>query len=358
VSSSSPVTVVALRGPRQVELLQEPGRTLAPDEVRIRTLLSGISAGTELAFYRGTNPNLVKRWDRQQRLFLDDPAGHAHTRYPVTSWGYEEVGEVVELGADVADPALNIGARVFGTWGHRSEHVAPAHAVLSQHLPDEADPLLGIFSQMGPIALNGVLDTQVRVGESVAVFGLGVVGQLVAQLLARAGAQVIGVDLFETRRAMALRLGASAVVDPQQVDAAVEIKHLTDGRGADVCVEATGNVRALHSAIRACAYSSRVVALGFYQGEAAGLWLGEEFHHNRINLVCSQIGGISPDLQHRWDRARLVRTFTRLALDGSIRCTELVTHRVPVSAAASLFALLDSAPSDALQSVLDFSSSG
>jgi threonine dehydrogenase-like Zn-dependent dehydrogenase len=297
------VTVVALRGPRQVVLLEEPGRELAPDEVRIRTLLSGI-----------------------------------------------------ELGADVAGSTdLHRGSRVFGTWGHRSEHVVPARAISGQRLPDDADPLQGIFSQIGSIALNGVLDSQVRIGETVAVFGLGVVGQLVAQLLRRAGAQVIGVDLFEARRAMAVRLGAAAAIDPTQVDAAVEIKRITDGRGADVCVEATGNVPALHSAIRACAYSSRVVALGFYQGEAAGLMLGEEFHHNRINLVCSQIGGISPDLQHRWDRARLVRTFMRPALDGSIRCAELVTHRAPSTAAASLFALLDSAPADALQAVLDFS---
>src|SRR5205085_5490030 len=99
---------------------------------------------------------------------------------------------------------------------------------------------------------------------------------------------------------------------------------------------------------------SRVVALGFYQGEANGLYLGEEFHHNRIQLVCSQIGGISPELQQRWDRARLVRTFMQLALDGAVRPTELITHRVPVTDAASLYSLIDRDPSAVLQAVLDF----
>jgi 2-desacetyl-2-hydroxyethyl bacteriochlorophyllide A dehydrogenase len=343
-------TVIALTRPGQVQCLDEPARPLGPDQVRIRTLLSGISAGTEMAFYRGTNPYLDKRWDPATRLFV---AGGAHSLdYPVTSWGYEEVGEVVEVGPDAADVAM--GTRVFGTWGHRAEHVAPSEFVRGRTLPATVDPLIGIFSHIGPIALNGVLDTQVRVGETVAVFGLGVVGQLAAQILAHAGARVIGVDLIEGRRATAARLGAQVVLDPGAMDVAAEIKRLTDGRGADVCVEASGSTRALQSAIRACAYASRVVVLGFYQGEASGLFLGEEFHHNRITLVCSQIGGLSPDLQHRWDRARLVQTFMRMAFDGAIRCADLVTHRVPVSEAASLFALIDAQPQAVLQAVIDF----
>jgi threonine dehydrogenase-like Zn-dependent dehydrogenase len=92
--------VVALVRPGQVECLDEPASSVGADQVRIRTLLSGISAGTEMAFYRGTNPYLDKRWDPGTRLFV---AGSAHSlEYPITGWGYEEVGEVVEVGTDVA----------------------------------------------------------------------------------------------------------------------------------------------------------------------------------------------------------------------------------------------------------------
>jgi 2-desacetyl-2-hydroxyethyl bacteriochlorophyllide A dehydrogenase len=348
----SPVAV-ALVGPRQVELVDEPSLPLGADEVRIRTLLSGVSAGTEMAFYRGTNPYLEKRWDAAKRVFA---AGSGQSiEYPMTKWGYEEVGEVVELGTDVRD--VGLGVRVFGTWGHRSEHVAAAELVRQRILPNEVDPILGIFSHIGPIALNGVLDVHVRLGETAAVFGLGVVGQLVVQLLRRSGAQVVGVDPLAERRAKALQLGAFEVLDPASDDVGEKIKQRTEGRGADVCVEASGSTRALHSAIRACAYSSRVVALGFYQTEANGLFLGEEFHHNRISIVSSQIGGISPELQHRWDRARLVHTFMQLALAGSVQCAELVTHRVPVAQAVSLFKLIDEQPQTVLQAVLDFSDS-
>src|SRR5215472_4970671 len=128
----SPV-VVALTGPRQVELLEEPARPLAPDEVRIRTLLSGVSAGTEMALYRGTNPYLHKHWDPSVRLFLS--GGGETMAYPVTNWGYEEVGEIVEAGPAAS---LAVGKRVFGTWGHRAAHVGPASAFAHRTLPAEA----------------------------------------------------------------------------------------------------------------------------------------------------------------------------------------------------------------------------
>lgn len=344
---------VALVAPREVRLVEEPAAALGPRQVRVRTLYSGISAGTELAAYRGTSPFLRKRWDPTRRLFEQED-GDASLTYPLTTWGYEEVGEVVERGAELGDSGdLPRGTRVYGTWGHRSQAVIDAATASQRVLPPDMEPLLGIYSHIGPIALNGVLDTAVRLGETVAVFGLGVVGQLVAQLLHRAGARVIGVDGISQRRDTALGLGLDVALDPAE-PVAERIREITAGRGADVCVEASGSTRALHEATRACAYGSRVVVLGFYQGDAAGLFLGEEFHHNRISLVCSQIGGVAVELQQRWDRLRLVFTFMDLAARGDVRCTPLITHRVPADDAPSMYELLDARPHDVLQAVLDF----
>lgn len=345
---------VALVAPRQVRVVDEPAATLGPSQVRVRTLYSGISAGTELAAYRGTSPYLHKRWDAAQRLFVQHD-GAAAASYPLSTWGYEEVGEVVERGSEIDqdDHVLPLGTCVYGTWGHRSQAVLDAAVARQRVLPTGVDPLLGIYSHIGPIALNGVLDTAVRLGETVAVFGLGVVGQLVAQLLHRAGARVVGVDGIAQRREIALALGLDLALDPAE-PVAERIKEMTANRGADVCVEASGSSRALHEATRACAYGARVVALGFYQGEAAGLILGEEFHHNRISLVCSQIGGIAAELQQRWDRLRLVHTFMDLAARGDVRCTPLITHRVPAQDAPAVYELLDARPHEVLQAVLDF----
>jgi len=348
----SPVAV-ALLGVRQVRLVDEPPPALGPRQVRVRTLYSGISAGTELTAYRGTSPFLRKRWDPGQRLFQEEE-GDGSLRYPLTTWGYEEIGEVVECGAELANSDdLSPGTRVYGTWGHRSQVVIDAATARQRVLAADIEPLLGIYSHIGSIALNAVLDTAVRLGETVALFGLGVVGQLVAQLLHRAGARVVGVDGIAQRRETALALGLDTALDPAE-GVAEAIREITAGRGADVCVEASGSTRALHEATRACAYGSRVVAVGFYQGDAAGLFLGEEFHHNRISLVCSQIGGVAVELQQRWDRLRLEHTFMDLAARGDVRCTPLITHRVAAHDASSIYELLDAHPHEVLQAVLDF----
>jgi threonine dehydrogenase-like Zn-dependent dehydrogenase len=341
---------VAFSAPRTVALLEEPDRALKRGEVRYRTLYSGISAGTELTRYRDTNPYMHKRWDKATRVFVADPT-HESDAYPVTE-GYEEIGEVVEVGPGAGRGLL--GHLVYGTWGHRTIHIGTAEYARAHILPPGSDPLLGVFSQIGAIALNGVLDAAIRVGETVAVFGLGVVGQLVAQLARLSGAEVIGVDLIPLRLETARRLGIHHVLDATAGSAAERIKQMTGGRGADVCIEASGATPALNEAIRAAAYSSKVVALGFFQGNAQGLYLGEEFHHNRINIVCSQISGLAPELQHRWDRARLVQTFMGLALSGKVQVHPLITHLVPATEAAALFQLLDERPAEALQAVLDF----
>lgn len=343
-------SVLVFAAPRTVTFAAELPRPLAPHEVRLRTLFSGISAGTEMTAYRGTNPYLHKSWDKERRLFV--AASQGAPGYPLSGWGYEEVGEIVEVGADVQD--VTLGERVYGIWGHRTRHVVAADYARPRILAPHVDPLLGIFSHIGSIALNGILDAQINLGETVAVFGMGVVGQLVAQLARLSGAHVVAVDLIEARLSLARELGAPTVIDARTQSAAEAIKDLTNGRGADICIEASGSTHALNEAIRACAYSARVVALGFFQGEARGLFLGEEFHHNRISLICSQISGVNPALKERWDRLRLATTFMGLIAADRLNLRSLITHIAPFAEAATLFQRLDTEPDTVVQAVLSF----
>jgi threonine dehydrogenase-like Zn-dependent dehydrogenase len=342
-------SVIRFTSPHESEVVEEPLGQLGPDEVRLRTLYSGISAGTELTAYRGSNPYLTKRWDEGSRLFVD---GSTTFSYPVDGWGYEEVGEVVEVGADAA--GVTVGDRIWGTWGHRATTVQKADRAAQRVLDPAADPRIGIFSQIGAIGLNVVLDADLHIGETVAVFGLGVPGQIAAQLARLNGARVIGVDNLASRRDLAVELGADVVLDATEGEVAERIREITDGRGADACLEVTGNYRALHEAIRSVAYSSRVCAAGFMQGDGVGLRLGEEFHHNRVQVVCSQISGVSPNLQHRWDGYRLARTAVDLAVAGRLRLIDLISHTMPMAEAPAAFRLLDEHPEQALQVVLSF----
>jgi 2-desacetyl-2-hydroxyethyl bacteriochlorophyllide A dehydrogenase len=346
---------MVLTAPRQIGYLDESieDRPLAPHEVKVRTLYSGISAGTELTYYRASNPYLSKQWDSNKRLFIPNETEQGSVVYPVRNWGYEEVGEIIERGYGTED--LPLGALIYGNWGHRTTAVVTADFARERLLPDEVAPIHGIFSHIGAITMNGILDSAIRLGETVAIFGLGVVGNLMGQLAKLSGARVIGVDLLPQRLEKATEAGFDTVIDSKAGGVAGQIKNLTDGRGADVCIEASGAIPALNEAIRACAYSSKVVALGFYQGGAQNLWLGDEFHHNRISLICSQISGVNPELQHRWNRTRLVQTFMNLIAQKRLNMSLLITHTRSFWEAQMLYDLIDKQPNEVLQAVLDFS---
>lgn len=346
--------VVRFGSPGNVTVVDEKDEDLTPSGVQIATLYSGISAGTELSYYRGTNPYLDKHWDTDQRIFrrVGDGGGTASLSYPVDGKGSEEVGVVVEVGSEVVDVAT--GEVVWGKWGHRSSTVKPAAYARVRRLPAGANPMLGIFSQIGAIALNVVLDADIHVGETVAVFGLGVPGQIAAQLARLNGAEVIVVDPHDSRLRTAQALGAAHTVNASGGEVGERIRELTGGRGADVALEVTGKYGALHEAIRSVGYSARVVTAGFFQGEAVGLVLGEEFHHNRVDLRCSQISGVSPQLSYRWNEERLQRTVMDLAVSGRLKLEQLVTDVLPVARAAEAFERLDRSREDVLQMVLQF----
>jgi threonine dehydrogenase-like Zn-dependent dehydrogenase len=341
--------VVTFEGPKEVGIKEYEERPLQPNEVRLRTLYSGISAGTELTAYRDSNPYLSKRWDDDRRLFLE---GGVSLQHPIEGWGYEEVGEVAEVASEVT--LVTPGEVIYGTWGHKSTTVVREDWAAQRRLPPDVDPMVGIFSRIGAIAFNAVLDADVHLGEYVAVFGQGVPGLIAAQLARLNGGTVIAVDGIPKRLELAKELGAAHVVNFMEQSPAEEIKALTENRGADVCIEISGSYRALHEAIRSTAYNSKVVSSGFFQGEGLGLSLGEEFHHNRINVVSSQIFGVSLALDHRWTVERLERTVMTLAAEEKIGLKPLVTHVFGVEEAEEAFRLLDEDPSEAVQVVLEF----
>jgi threonine dehydrogenase-like Zn-dependent dehydrogenase len=339
-----------LTGVKTLEFAPLELEPLGPNEVRIATLYSGISAGTELGIYRGVSPYLHREWDAALRVYRD--TGTPSWTFPIDHLGYEEVGRIVEVGSAVTQLAL--GDHIFGTWHHYTHATMSEADALARKLPPGADPRIGIFSHIGAVALNGVHDAHIRMGDLVAVFGLGVPGQIVVQMARASGATVIGIDPITSRREMAERLGADRTLDPSAGSVAEIIKDETGGRGADVCIEVSGNAGALAEAIRTVAYSSRVVAMGFISGEARGLFLGDEFHHNRIELVSSQISGVAPEASHRWTRLRLWQTAIRLQHEGRLNLIPLITDVVPFAEAPALFARLDAGDPAILQAVLGF----
>jgi 2-desacetyl-2-hydroxyethyl bacteriochlorophyllide A dehydrogenase len=341
--------VVSFVAPYDVALVAYDAQPLVPGSVRVRTWYSGVSAGTELTAYRGSNPYLTRTWDAGRRLFVPGAPTFA---YPVEGWGYSEVGEVVEVAEDVDRPA--VGDVVHGIWGHRSEAVLPAAAVADRLWMGE-DPVSGTFARVGSIALNALLAADVRLGDRVAVFGQGVIGLLATRLAVLAGAEVVAVDSIEPRLDAAHAMGAAHVVRADTPDGAgAVVRAWSGGGGVDSAIELSGNDRALHEAVRSVVVDGTVAASGFYQGGAEHLRLGEEFHHNRVRIVASQISGTPVGLGPRWDQPRLVRTFMDQVRRGRVDARSLVTDVVEAADVAAVFERLDRGDPGILQAVLRF----
>ncbi|NUR84766.1 MAG: zinc-binding alcohol dehydrogenase, partial [Nonomuraea sp.] len=192
----------------------------------------------------------------------------------------------------------------------------------------------------------------VHLGDQVAIFGQGVIGLLATRLAVLSGARVAAADALTARLELSTAYGAADTFDVTGGSAAEALGPF------DTAIELSGSHRGLHEAIRSVRRGGRVVAAGFYQGEGAGLRLGEEFHHNQVQLVSSQIGGVASGLAHRWDVERLQRTFMELVWRGQVDVGPLVSHVVPAGDAAKAFELIDRDPAQVLQLVFDFTQEG
>jgi len=321
---------------REVEIRSETVGAPGSGEVRIRAIASGLSHGTEMLVFRG---------QVSANLALDLPTLAGSYGFPI-KFGYASVGQVIAVGAGVAD--LAPGDRVFVHHPHQEEYLASAATVV--RLPERLPPELGVFLANCETALTVVLDAHPRLGEEVAVIGQGVVGLLLTQLLNLAGARVTAVEPIAVRRELAMRCGADDAVTPD--DALARIATRTNGRGADVVIEASGNASALQLAIDAAAFQANVVVCSWYGSKPVSLDLGSRFHRARLRLVSSQVSELDPALAPRWDRQR--RREVSLSLLGELLLGPLITHRIPFARASEAYELVDQRPEETVQVILTY----
>jgi NADPH:quinone reductase-like Zn-dependent oxidoreductase len=330
-----------------VETVRYEPAPLQDGLVRIRTVSSAISSGTEMTFYgrSATNVYLHKRWNEELRLFQP---GRVSMSYPVVV-GYRAAGEVMETRSRM----VAIGHRVYGTWRHTEFTTMGARQALEQELPPDLTWDDGVdIGQIGPICLNAVAHAErLQVGHPAVVFGAGVVGLLTAQVVRASGARPVHVvDRLASRLEIAASLGLEVVdASSPDLDVAVRLKKLHGADGIPVVWECTGSTLALHQAIRVVKRRGTVVAAGFYQGDAVGLDLGEEFHHNGVRIVCGQIGNVHPD--ETWESLRA--STINLVRDGQLMLGGLPRLRLPVEDAARGFEAL-TRPADVLQVALSY----
>jgi threonine dehydrogenase-like Zn-dependent dehydrogenase len=277
---------------------------LAPNEIRVAVTFAAPKHGTELHGLTGSAFNR-KIWDGELRMFLPKPPTEEPSAPPSErSVGNMVVGTVSEVGEQVT--RWRVGDTVFG-YGQIREIVQGAENVwypLGNLTPSSA-----VCVDPAHVAFVAVRDGKIRIGDTVAVYGIGAIGLMAVQIARAGGARkVFAVDPLAIRREYALAHGADAAFDPTTEDAAYQIKLATERAGVDVSIETSGNSRALHDAIRCIRQCGTVVHVPWGPKDGTHLHMDEEFHLNRPTLVGSQAwsGWGNPDRDYplwTWERA-------------------------------------------------------
>jgi 2-desacetyl-2-hydroxyethyl bacteriochlorophyllide A dehydrogenase len=311
---------VVFTAPRSVQLESTEIPDVTDGDVRVATLFSGISGGTEMLAYRG---------EIDQHLPIDEAITSlgGSFSYPFR-YGYSCVGVVEQSRSSMAD-----GTLVFAFHPHQSRFVIAASDVV---------PLEGIDARAATLfplvetSLQIVLDAGTVQHELVVVLGLGAVGLLSAALLHRAGAHVIASEPKGWRREVAASFDVRAV-QPELLED--EITEATKGRGAPLLVDATGNPTVLGPALSLLAHEGTALVASWYGTKPVSLPLGGPFHRRRLVVRSTQVTTIPAALSGRWTVQRR-RDVTRELLH-KLPVELLATHDFPFGDAPRAFEAVD-----------------
>ena len=322
------------------------------DQVLVRTTVSGIKHGTEMNIYRGAVPFGDSVWDGTLRVFSRRRHGEAPPPVFPPFLGSWAAGVVLEVGPDCR--RFRRGDRVHGEWKHRQTALMPEESLYP--VDGLADDETMLFTDPARFALAGVHDADIKLGDRVAVFGLGAIGMLALQMARLSGADlVVAVDPLPDRLELARSLGADLTVNPAGCDVGLTIKDATAGKGVDVALEISGSYAALQQAIRSVHREGLVVTVSYYGDSTRSLDLSAEWHHNRVTLRSSMpVWSCSHRSYPMWDLARLTRTAIDLLAEGKLQVKPLIGARVPFERAAEAYAMIDQRRASGVKTVLTY----
>lgn len=345
-----------VESPRKIAFREYEDPPLTDNQVLVRTTVSGVKSGTEINLYRGQNPFVAEVWDPDLRLFRPPEEGETVKPFFPHSLGSWATGVVVAVGPQVR--RWKPGDLVHGEWKHRQTAILPEARLHPVDSPERGEGML--FTDPAKFALAAIHDAEIKLGDRVAIFGMGAIGLLAVQMARLNGArQVFAVDPIEGRLELARRLGADVGLNPSQCDVALAIKRATAGKGVDVALEISGVYPALQEAIRCACQGGRVVAASYYGAQEMAVDLSREWHHNRITLRSSMPVWDCPHRNYpAWDHERIEREAMALLLSGAVDARPLIGERVPFAEAARAYAMIDQAPDERVKILLTYGPEG
>jgi 2-desacetyl-2-hydroxyethyl bacteriochlorophyllide A dehydrogenase len=323
--------------PRQVVLEPQEFAGPGPGQALLRTDRTLISTGTELTGLTGDFPP-NSRWA-------------SYIRYPWAP-GYSAVATVLEVGEGVE--RVRPGDRVASTAGHASHALTQADRL--QPIPAGVGSEAAAFATVTEIVMGGVRLSRLMFGESVAILGAGLLGQLATHFCRKAGAwPILVIDPARGRLATAMTMGANDTLPLTADQAGSEVERLTGGRMADVVFDITGNPEAMRGALKLARRKGRVVVLGSPRGPVS-IDFHEDVHTLGLEIIGAHNSVHPPaDTPHTpWPIARHIQLFFDWQAAGVIDVCPLITHRYSWRKTPEAFQMLLEDRTRALGVVLDW----
>lgn len=330
-------TVVFIKpGEVAIENREKPSPKIG--ELLIRTRCTLISTGTELTIFSGQ--------------FLPNSVWASYGKFPFVP-GYDNVGEVIDIGPDVD---RNWTGQRVATYGSHALFVTAkgqSARLIHQDISDEE----AVFFTIAEIVMNGIRRAKVQWGEAIVVYGLGLLGQLVVRFCRLCGARpVLAVDVADGRLQRLPRDAAIVPVNPERDDIVSVVKKMTKRRMADVVFEVTGNPRLISDEFRVLRRQGRFIVLSSPRGRTQF-----DFHDLCNSPSFTIIGAHNTShpqhetLDNPWTNQRHAKLFFDLVVDGELIIEPLISHRKSYTEACQLYQMLLQDCSLAMGVVLEWS---
>jgi 2-desacetyl-2-hydroxyethyl bacteriochlorophyllide A dehydrogenase len=314
--------------PKPYEVTTETSEIGSPGQgqVLVATEASAISAGTELAVYTG-----IHQW-------LNDPT-RTWPRFPFVP-GYAGVGRIAAVGAGV--DGLAEGDRVIYDARHESHALVnvTGDRSLLRKIADHVPAPVAALVPLARFPFAALVQSDRMLGQSVAVFGMGPIGQITLRLYAAAGAYpLIGIDPVAARREIAERTPGVSTVDPTAGDLKAALRAVNGGALPDITVDATGVPNVVKSAMNVVADGGRVVMVGSPRGIAGDVDFYWDLHGRSITLIGAHgtAVGVEPREHFPFVRERAMRLLVHWVESGKVKLDDLITHDVHAREAAAMY---------------------
>jgi predicted dehydrogenase/threonine dehydrogenase-like Zn-dependent dehydrogenase len=348
----------------EIAVTDVPAPKALPGCVLVRIAASLVSAGTERASYEFASKNLLRKASARPDLVREvinkvrrdgivSAVAAVRSRLDQPSAvGYSSAGTIVAVGEGISD--LRVGGRVACAGAGYAVHAEFACVPRLLVAKISNDSGVGFeqaaFTTVGAVALHGIRTADVKLGDTVAVIGLGLLGQLTVQLLKAGGCRVLGMDIVPERADLALRMGADAISVSGDGLRELCLQH-SAGHGADAVlitaetassdpVNLAGEVARDRGVVVAVGTVGLDIQRGLYYGKELDFRISRSYGPGRYDSAYEQKGRDYPIGYVRWTETRNMEAFLQLLSQGKLDLEPLISHRFPIERAQAAYDLI------------------